>query len=105
LIGAQAALAAFQKRLKAEDATAFVVDTISFGAPDVFDDDTDLSTNNSETISIEIFRPPLVNFCQALIQLVQRDARDLFTMLCNRYRAELREEKAFAEVMWFINVC
>ncbi|KAI8050558.1 hypothetical protein BDF22DRAFT_695597 [Syncephalis plumigaleata] len=99
LIGAQAALAAFQKRLEAEDATAFVVDTIAFGAPDVFGDDTDLPASSSESIPITIYRPPLVNFCQALIQLVQRDARDLFTMLRNRYRTELREEQALDKML------
>ncbi|RKP26175.1 hypothetical protein SYNPS1DRAFT_14561 [Syncephalis pseudoplumigaleata] len=75
LSGAQAALTAFMARLKAEDAAA------------------------TATMTIDIFRPPLVNFCQALVLLVQRDARDLFTMLRNRYRAELREEKVFDEML------
>ncbi|KAI9596905.1 hypothetical protein BDF19DRAFT_383768 [Syncephalis fuscata] len=79
--GARAALTAFQKRLKSEDATTYIVATASFAVP------------------VDIYRPPLVNFCQALIFLVERDARDLFTMLRNRYRAELKEENAFDELL------
>jgi hypothetical protein len=106
LNGARAALAAFQRLLKEEDTEAYVVATKSFGAPsvetsDVFDDDADFPTvesSNESAVPVELYRIPLVNFCQALVFIVERDARDLYTMLRNRYRTELRDEKVMDEV-------
>ncbi|RKP05082.1 hypothetical protein THASP1DRAFT_26370, partial [Thamnocephalis sphaerospora] len=114
--GARAALEGFQRRLKAESADN-ILDTKLFGQPAVtndepleFDDDADVpaisdsgaaaaASDNQVPTPVDVYRAPLLNFCTLLILTVERDARDLFTRLRNRYRADLREDESYDKIM------